>query len=130
MPTLHQLLKEARQEKKFRSKTPAFRGCPQKRGTVIRCDIIKPKKPNSAKRKVAKVRLRNGRDVMAYIPGQGQNVQKLFSVLVRGGRVPDLPGVRYHLYRNAVDFIMSEVFDRKNRRSKYGKKKETYDDSE
>lgn len=112
-------------KKKFRSKTPAFRGCPQKRGIVIRCDIIKPKKPNSAKRKVAKVRLRNGRDVMAYIPGLGQNVQKHFDVLVRGGRVPDLPGVRYHLYRSAVDFMMSEVFDRKNRRSKFGKKKDS-----
>jgi len=122
MPTLHQLLKGTRIQKKFRSKTPAFLGCPQKRGTVLRLDIVKPKKPNSATRHVAKVRLRNGRDLMAYIPGVGQNVQKHFDVLVRGGRVPDLPGVRYHLYRNAADFIMAETFPRKHRRSKFGKK--------
>jgi len=123
VPTLHQLLKGTRVEKHFRSKTPAFLGCPQKRGIVLRCDIIKPKKPNSAKRKVAKVRIKGSKDLMAYIPGKGQNVQKHYNVLVRGGRVPDLPGVRYHLFRNAVDFIMPETFERKNRRSKYGKKK-------
>jgi len=123
MPTLHQLLKGTRVVKKFRSKTPGFQGCPQKRGTVIRCDITKPKKPNSARRRVAKVTLKNGRDIMAYVPGIGQHVQKHFDVLVRGGRTPDLPGVRYHLYRQKLDFIMSELLDRKNRRSKFGKKR-------
>jgi small subunit ribosomal protein S12 len=123
MPTIHQLLKGTRIQKRFKGKTPAFLGCPQQRGTVLRLDIIKPKKPNSAKRKVAKVALRNKRHIMAYIPGIGHNVQKHFDVLVRGGRVPDLPGVRYHLFRNAADFIMSETFDRKNRRSKFGKMK-------
>jgi len=122
MPTLSQLLNGSRVVKKFRSKTPAFFGCPQKRGTVLRCDIIKPKKPNSAKRRVAKVRLKNKKDIMAYVPGIGQHVQKHFDVLVRGGRTPDLPGVRYHLYRQKLDFIVAETLDRQNRRSKFGKK--------
>jgi len=118
---MHQYLKGARITKKFKSNTPAFKGSPQKKGTVLRLDIIKPKKPNSAKRKVVKVRLRNGREIMAYIPGIGHNVQKHSDVLVRGGRVPDLPGVRYHIFRHKCDFTMSETFDRKAKRSKYGK---------
>ena len=122
MITVQQCLKGARKTKKFKTSTPAFKGNPQKRGTVMRLDIISPKKPNSAKRKVAKVRLRNGKDLMAYIPGQGHNIQKHSDVLVRGGRVPDLPGVRYHLIRHKADFTMIENFDRKNKRSKYGKK--------
>jgi small subunit ribosomal protein S12 len=128
MPTLHQLLKGTRQEKKFRSKTPAFKGCPQKRGFVVRCDIIKPKKPNSARRRVAKVKLSNKRFLMAYVPGVGQHVQTNFQVLVRGGRAPDLPGVRYHLYRQALDFSAVEDIERKHRRSKFGIKKPVEND--
>ncbi len=122
MVTIQQYLKGARKTKKFKSKTPGFHGAPQKKGTVMRLDIIKPKKPNSAKRKVVKVRLRNKKEIMAYIPGIGHNVQKHSDVLVRGGRVPDLPGVRYHLIRHKADFTVTETFDRKNKRSKYGKK--------
>jgi small subunit ribosomal protein S12 len=122
MATIQQLIKGARQTKKFRSSTPAFRNAPQKKGTVLRLDIIKPKKPNSAKRKVAKVRLRNGREIMAYIPGIGHNVQKHSDLLIRGGRVPDLPGVRYHCFRQKCDFSAPESFPRKNKRSKYGVK--------
>lgn len=99
MVTISQYLKGARTPKKFKSKTPAFKGSPQKKGVVVRLDIVKPKKPNSAKRKVAKVRLRNKKEIMAYIGGIGHNVAKHGDVLVRGGRVPDLPGVRYHLIR-------------------------------
>lgn len=120
MVTTSQYLKGARITKKFRSKTPAFKGAPQKKGIVVRLDIVKPKKPNSAKRKVAKVRLRNKREIMAYIPGIGHNVQKHADVLVRGGRVPDLPGVRYHLIRLKADFTAAEGFKRKAKRSKYG----------
>lgn len=123
MPTIHQLLKGARVTKVFKGKTPAFCGNPQKKGTVVRLDIIKPKKPNSAKRKVAKVQLRNGREIMAYIPGIGHNIQKHFDVFVRGGRCPDVPGVRYHLYRNSADFTIGELFNRQARRSKFGKKR-------
>ena len=122
MATLQQLIKGLRRTKKFRSSTPHFHGAPQKKGTVLRYDIIKPKKPNSAKRKVVKVRLRNGRECMAYIPGQGHNVQKHSDVLVRGGRVPDLPGVRYHLIRLKADFTASETYTRRAKRSKYGVK--------
>jgi len=122
--TINQLKhpKNCRIVKKFRTKTPAFRGAPQKKGTVMRMDIVKPKKPNSAKRKVAKVRLRNGREIMAYIPGLGHNVQKHADLLIRGGRVPDLPGVRYHSIRQKCDFSASERFSRKSKRSKYGVK--------
>ena len=120
MVTISQYLKGARITKKYKSKTPAFKGAPQKKGIVMRLDIIKPKKPNSAKRKVAKVRLRNKREIMAYIPGIGHNVQKHADVLVRGGRVPDLPGVRYHLIRLKADFTAAESYPRKNKRSKYG----------
>lgn len=123
--TLQQCIKGARRPKKFRSKTPAFQGCPQRRGTIVRLDLdTSPKKPNSAKRKVAKVSIKGSTDLMAYIPGRGHNLQKYSAVLVRGGRVPDLPGVRYHLFRNKLDFTMSEVFNRMARRSKFGAKKE------
>ena len=122
MVTTQQYLKGARITKKFKSKTPGFKGAPQKKGIVIRLDIIKPKKPNSAKRKVAKVRLRNKKELLAYIPGIGHNVQKHADVLVRGGRVPDLPGVRYHLIRQKADFTAAESFERKAKRSKYGVK--------
>jgi len=122
--TLNQLKhkKNTRITKTFKTKTPAFKGNPQKKGTVLRLDIVKPKKPNSAKRKVAKVRLRNGREIMAYIPGLGHNVQKHADLLIRGGRVPDLPGVRYHSIRLKCDFSAAERFERKNKRSKYGVK--------
>jgi len=120
MVTIQQYLKGARRTKTFRSKTPAFQGCPQKRGVCLRVDIVKPKKPNSAKRRVAKVRLSNLRKVMAYIPGIGANVTKNHALLIRGGRVPDLPGVRYHVFRQKRDFIMSEFIVRSARRSKYG----------
>lgn len=122
MVTISQYLKGARKTKKFRSKTPAFKGAPQKKGIVTRLDIVKPKKPNSAKRKVAKVRLRNKREVICYIPGIGHNVSRHGDVLVRGGRVPDLPGVRYHIIRLKADFTAAENFPRKNKRSKYGVK--------
>jgi len=128
MTTLHQNIRGARQTKQFRSKTPAFRGCPQKKGYIIRLDIIKPKKPNSAKRKTAKIRImRKGKatDLIAYIPGQGTNLQTLAQVLVRGGRVPDCPGVRYHIFRHKLDFQMGETFQRSSRRSKYGIPKPT-----
>jgi small subunit ribosomal protein S12 len=122
MVTLHQYLNGARRTKHRKTKTPAFRGCPQRKGTVIRLDIVKPKKPNSAKRRVAKVRLRNLKEIMAYIPGKGGALQKYADVLVRGGRVPDLPGVRYHLFRLKYDFTSAETFTRKRKRSKYGLK--------
>jgi len=134
MATHTQLVNNLRKRKTFKSRTPAFKfkkkskqklllPAPQKKGTVMRLDILKPKKPNSAKRKVAKVRLRNGREVLVYIPGQGHNIQKHSDLLIRGGRVPDLPGVRYHCYRQKCDFTMSETFTRKSKRSKYNLKK-------
>jgi small subunit ribosomal protein S12 len=120
MVTIQQYLKGARQRKRHKSWTPAFKGCPQKRGVVVRVAIVKPKKPNSAKRKICKVKLKSGRCVLAYIPGQGHNVSKNMDVLLRGGRVPDLPGVRYHLFRKKLDFTMSEKIVRSAKRSKYG----------
>jgi len=122
MVTITQLKKGARRKKIFRTSTPAFLGCPQKRGTIMRLDTIKPKKPNSAQRKTAKIRLTNGRDIIAYIPGIGHNILKLADVLVRGGRVPDLPGVRYHLYRHKLDFTSPEHIVRTARRSKFNTK--------
>jgi len=98
--------------------------CPQKRGVVVSVGIMKPKKPNSAQRKIARVKLNGSRQVIVYIPGLGHNLQKHADVLVRGGRVPDLPGVRYHLFRQKLDFDDFEVFERKSRRSKFGKKKQ------
>jgi len=122
--TLHQCLKGARRTKRFGVKHRLPR-MSTKSGTIVRLDLdTSPKKPNSAKRKVAKVSIKGSTDLMAYIPGRGHNLQKYAAVLVRGGRVPDLPGVRYHLFRNKLDFTMSEIFDRRARRSKFGKKKE------
>jgi small subunit ribosomal protein S12 len=122
MPTFQQYIKNHRIVKKFRSSTPHFHGAPHKYGVCLRVGTVKPKKPNSAQRKIAKVSLSNKRQLIAYIPGMGHNLQKHSSVMVRGGRVPDLPGCRYHIMRGKVDFHMSETFDRKNRRSKFAKK--------
>jgi len=121
--TIHQLKKGARLTKKSKTKAPALLSCPQKRGMVSHVGVMKPKKPNSAQRKIAKVRLSTGREITVYIPGIGHNLQKYSDVLVRGGRVPDLPGIRYHLYRQKLDFDDAEKFDRKSRRSKFGKKR-------
>ena len=99
MPTVNQLIRNKRKPKKRKSKSPALQGCPQKSGTVLRCYVTKPKKPNSANRKVARVRLSNGIEVTAYIGGEDHQLQEHAAVLVRGGRVKDLPGVRYHLVR-------------------------------
>src|SRR5271154_7167079 len=99
MPSFNQLIKGIRKKKIFRTKVPAFLGSPQKRGVCIRVGIVKPKKPNSAQRKIAKIKLSNKKFIIAYIPGKGHNLQQHSSVLVRGGRVPDLPGVRYHIIR-------------------------------
>jgi len=121
MPSYKQLINGIR-KKKFRTKVPAFLGSPQKRGVCIRVGIVKPKKPNSAQRKIAKIKLSNKKFIIAYIPGKGHNLQQHSSVLVRGGRVPDLPGVRYHIIRGKLDFTQKEKFERKNRRSKYATK--------
>lgn len=129
MITIHQLKKGARTTKKSKIKSPALKGCPQRRGFVTYVGVMKPKKPNSAQRKIAKVRLFKGREITVYIPGRGHNLQKHSDVLVRGGRVPDLPGVRYHLFRQKLDFDDPEGFDRKKRRSKYGKKREIKKDN-
>jgi len=107
----------------FRSSTPRFLGCPFKNGTCVRVGIVKPKKPNSAQRKIAKVRLSNDRMLIAYVPGFGHSLQKNSEVLVRGGRVPDLPGVRYHLVRGKKDLSTPEVVERVHRRSKFAKKR-------
>jgi len=122
MPSYKQLINGIRKKKKFRTKVPAFLGSPQKRGVCIRVGIVKPKKPNSAQRKIAKIKLSNKKFIIAYIPGKGHNLQQHSSVLVRGGRVPDLPGVRYHIIRGKLDFTQKEKFERKNRRSKYATK--------
>jgi len=121
MPTLNQLIKNGRQRVKKKIKTPALRGCPQKRGVCIRVYTSTPKKPNSALRKVARVRLTNGIEVTSYIPGIGHNLQEHSVVLIRGGRVKDLPGIRYHIIRGTLD--SSGVEDRRRGRSKYGTKK-------
>jgi small subunit ribosomal protein S12 len=121
MPTIQQLVRKARSPKAWKSKSPALDSCPQKRGVCTRVYITTPKKPNSAQRKVAKVKLSNGIEVIAYIPGEGHNLQEHSIVLVRGGRVKDLPGVRYHIVRGALD--TAGVNDRKQSRSKYGTKK-------
>ncbi len=118
MPTINQLVRHGRGEKEWKSKSPALESCPQKRGVCIRVYTVTPKKPNSALRKVAKVRLSNGREVIAYIPGIGHNLQEHSVVLVRGGRVKDLPGVRYHIIRGALD--AAGVEGRRKSRSKYG----------
>ncbi|MDA3899033.1 MAG: 30S ribosomal protein S12 [Spirochaetes bacterium] len=121
MPTINQLIKNGRQSKGKRYKSPALKSCPQKRGVCTRVMTVTPKKPNSALRKVARVRLTNGIEVTAYIPGIGHNLQEHSAVLVRGGRVKDIPGVRYHIVRGALDTL--GVNDRKCGRSKYGTKR-------
>jgi small subunit ribosomal protein S12 len=121
MPTINQLIKKGRQRAKKKVKTPALRRCPQKRGVCIRVYTSTPKKPNSALRKVARVRLTNGIEVTSYIPGIGHNLQEHSVVLIRGGRVKDLPGIRYHIIRGTLD--SSGVEDRRRSRSKYGTKR-------
>ena len=121
MPTINQLIRKGRGRKKKKTKSPALKRCPQKRGVCTRVSTVTPKKPNSALRKVARVRLTNGIEVTAYIPGVGHNLQEHSAVLVRGGRVKDLPGVRYHIIRGALDAFGVE--GRKKSRSKYGSKK-------
>ena len=120
MPTLNQLVRKGRQQKVSKNKTPALQACPQKRGVCVRVYTSTPKKPNSALRKVARVRLSNGIEVTSYIPGIGHNLQEQSVVLVRGGRVKDLPGVRYKIVRGALD--TTGVKNRKKARSKYGAK--------
>ena len=121
MPTINQLVRDGRKRTKRTSTAPALKGCPQKRGVCTRVYTTTPKKPNSALRKVARVRLTNGMEVTAYIPGEGHNLQEHSTVLIRGGRVKDLPGVRYHVVRGALD--SDGVDDRRRGRSKYGAKK-------
>ena len=121
MPTINQLIRLGRESYKAKSKSPALRGCPQRRGVCLQVKTQTPKKPNSALRKVARVRLTNAVEVTAYIPGEGHNLQEHSIVLVRGGRVKDLPGVRYHIVRGVLD--TAGVTDRKKSRSKYGAKK-------
>jgi small subunit ribosomal protein S12 len=121
MPTIQQLIRKPRKDKRKRNKVPALEACPQKRGVCTRVYTTTPKKPNSALRKVAKVRLTNGFEVLSYIPGEGHNLQEHSVVLIRGGRVKDLPGVRYHVLRGVLD--TQGVKDRRQRRSKYGTKR-------
>ena len=121
MPTINQLIRKPRKSPPTRNKVPALEGCPQKRGVCTRVYTTTPKKPNSALRKVARVRLTNGQEVTTYIGGEGHNLQEHSIVLVRGGRVKDLPGVRYHVIRGTLD--TQGVSDRRQRRSKYGSKR-------
>jgi small subunit ribosomal protein S12 len=121
MPTINQLVRKGRKRIKKKSTAPALQGSPQKRGVCTRVYTTTPKKPNSALRKVARVRLTNGIEVTSYIPGVGHNLQEHSSVLIRGGRVKDLPGVRYHIIRGSLD--TQGVSDRKQGRSKYGAKR-------
>jgi small subunit ribosomal protein S12 len=121
MPTINQLIRKGRERQKKRTASPALQSCPQKRGVCVRVYTTTPKKPNSALRKVARVRLTNGIEVTTYIPGVGHNLQEHSVVLIRGGRVKDLPGVRYHVVRGTLD--ASGVQDRRRGRSKYGAKK-------
>ena len=121
MPTINQLIAQGREPRKSQNKVPALQGCPQKRGVCTRVYTTTPKKPNSALRKVAKVRLTNGFEVIGYIPGEGHNLQEHSVVMIRGGRVKDLPGVRYHIVRGVLD--TQGVKNRKQRRSKYGAKR-------
>jgi small subunit ribosomal protein S12 len=121
MPTINQMIKRGRTSLPARKTAPALQNCPQKRGVCVRVFTTTPKKPNSALRKVARVRLTNGMEVTAYIPGIGHNLQEHSVVLIRGGRVKDLPGVRYHVVRGVLDTL--GVTDRKQGRSKYGAKK-------
>lgn len=121
MPTIQQLIRKGRKSKTTKTTAPALQSCPQKRGVCTRVYTTTPKKPNSALRKVARVRLTNGLEVTAYIPGEGHNLQEHSIVLIRGGRVKDLPGVRYHIVRGTLD--TAGVDDRKQGRSHYGTKK-------
>ncbi|MBN2716783.1 MAG: 30S ribosomal protein S12 [Deltaproteobacteria bacterium] len=121
MPTINQLVRKRRKKQFDKKDAPALRGCPQKRGVCVRVYTSTPKKPNSALRKVARVRLTNGMEVTSYIPGEGHNLQEHSVVLIRGGRVKDLPGVRYHVIRGNMD--ASGVDDRRKGRSKYGAKR-------
>lgn len=121
MPTTNQLVRKPREKKKEFSKSPALKRCPQRRGVCVQVKTKTPKKPNSALRKVAWVKLSTGQEVIAYIPGEGHNLQEHSIVLVRGGRVKDLPGVRYHIVRGALD--TAAVADRKQGRSRYGAKR-------
>jgi small subunit ribosomal protein S12 len=121
MPTINQLVRKGRSSVRRKSAAPALKGCPQKRGVCTRVYATTPKKPNSALRKVARVRLTNGMEVTSYIPGEGHNLQEHNSVLIRGGRVKDLPGVRYHIIRGTLD--STGVNDRRQGRSKYGAKR-------
>jgi small subunit ribosomal protein S12 len=120
MPTIAQLIRFGRVQKRKRTKSPALKKCPQKRGVCLQVKTMTPKKPNSALRKIARVRLTNGIEVTSYIPGEGHNLQEHSIVLVRGGRVKDLPGVRYHIVRGTLD--AAGVNQRKKSRSKYGAK--------
>jgi small subunit ribosomal protein S12 len=121
MPTINQLVAKGRSPKRYKSKSPALQNCPQRRGVCLQVMTRTPKKPNSALRKVAKVRLTNGQEVIAYIGGEGHNLQEHSIVLVRGGRVKDLPGVRYHIVRGTLDCL--GVDSRRRGRSKYGAKR-------
>ena len=121
MPTINQLIRKPRQKPKIRNNVPALEACPQKRGVCTRVYTTTPTKPNSALRKVARVRLTNGYEVTSYIPGEGHNLQEHSVVMIRGGRVKDLPGVRYHVIRGVLD--TQGVKDRRQRRSKYGAKR-------
>jgi small subunit ribosomal protein S12 len=120
MPTINQLCKKKRKPKKKLNKTPALEKCPQKKGICTKMILRTPKKPNSALRKLAQLRLTNNKKVFAYIPGEGHNLQTYSTVIIRGGRVKDLPGIKYHLVRGKLDF--SGLKDRKTSRSKYGTK--------
>ncbi|MGH9362573.1 MAG: 30S ribosomal protein S12 [Thermoanaerobaculia bacterium] len=121
MPTINQLVRKGRQKVRRKSKSPVLDKCPQKRGVCLQVKTMTPKKPNSALRKIARVRLTNGKEITAYIPGIGHNLQEHSIVLVRGGRVRDLPGVRYHIIRGTLD--ATGVEGRKQGRSKYGRKR-------
>jgi len=121
VPTISQLVRDGRKRAKKKSKAPALQNCPQKRGVCVRVYTTTPKKPNSALRKVARIRLTNGIEVTGYIPGEGHTLQEHSVILVRGGRVKDLPGVRYHIVRGTLD--STGVDDRRQGRSKYGAKK-------
>ncbi|MGH7151307.1 MAG: 30S ribosomal protein S12 [Planctomycetota bacterium] len=121
MPTISQLIRRGRRPVRRKSKSPVLESCPQKRGVCLQVKTMTPKKPNSALRKIARVRLTNNKEITAYIPGEGHNLQEHSIVLVRGGRVRDLPGVRYHIIRGTLD--SSGVEDRRRGRSKYGAKR-------
>jgi small subunit ribosomal protein S12 len=121
LPTLNQLVRLGREKNKHKTKSPALKACSQKRGVCVKVATMTPKKPNSALRKIARVRLTNGMEVTCYIPGVGHNLQEHSIILIRGGRVKDLPGVRYHIIRGALD--AAGVTDRKQSRSKYGMKR-------